>query len=222
LPASNNAIVVDPISVIASALADTARRHAAALLGRQEVQALLDHVKTTHPAAVKGIVPELAGLGLVQRVLQHLVREEVSIRDIVAILEAIGDEAEWTKDAATIGEAARRRLSPAICAALASSDGCIAAAALDAELEERLVAAIGAGDRGPVLLLDQQAAHSLAEHLRSIARDHVGRAVIVCRQALRLPLARFAELCDVRVTVLGLAEVAAGYRVDIRQSCALA
>ena len=78
--ASAEAISVDPIAVLTSKLGMVAREHAATLLGRQEVQWLLDHVRRVNPAAIKGVVPELVGLGLVQRVLQHLARERVSIR----------------------------------------------------------------------------------------------------------------------------------------------
>ncbi|MBC5824901.1 MAG: FHIPEP family type III secretion protein [Candidatus Eremiobacteraeota bacterium] len=158
-------IVVDPVAVLTSKLGSVARAHAPALLGRQEVQVLLDHVRRTHPAAVKGVVPELVGLGVLQRVLQHLVRESVSIRDIVAILETIADEAEWTKDPAVIGEAARRRLAPAICASLADPNGSIHVHALDNELEAALASATVATDRGPMLGLDVPAAQRLAEKL---------------------------------------------------------
>jgi flagellar biosynthesis protein FlhA len=212
-PAIDGAIVIDPIAVVTSRLAGVARQHAAALLGRQEVQNLLDHVRKSHPAAVKGIVPEVASLGLVQRVLQHLARERVSIRDFVAILETIADEAERTKDASVIGEAVRRRLAPAICGAVADASGRIAAAVMSAESETRLLETIVADDRGPVLALDLEAARSFATELRENALRFNGRAVIVCAQGLRLPLARFAELCGADAAVLGFAEIAPGFVV---------
>jgi flagellar biosynthesis protein FlhA len=214
----DEAIVVDPIAVLTSRLAAVAREHAPSLLGRQEVQNLIDHVRKTHPAAVKGVVPEIAPLGLVQRVLQHLVREAVSVRDIVAILETIADEAERTKDAAAIGEAARRRLSPAICATLADGRGEIHAAVLSPDLESELVAALIADDRGPLLALDLEPARALAAKLRAIASKAQGRPVVICTQPLRLPLARFAETCGTHVAVLGFAEVAPGYAIHPKET----
>lgn len=218
-PSHDEAIVVDPIAVLTSNLALVARDHAAALLGRQEVQQLLDHVRRTNPAAVKGVVPELAGLGLVQRVLQHLLRERVSIRDLVAILETIADEVEYTKDPLLIGEAARRRLAPTICAALADASGIIAAVALSAAVERRMGEAVD--ERNVALALEPEGARLLAEALQEAAASHLGRA-IVCAPALRLPLARFAETCGARVAVLSLAEIAPGFAVEVKSTIALA
>lgn len=210
--AAPGAIIVDPIAVLASRLGAVARENAASLLGRQEVNDLLEHVRKTHPAAVKGVVPELAGLGLVQRVFQHLAREGVSIRDVVAILETVADEAERTKDAAVIGEAVRRRLAPSICDMHADGDGRILAAVPSPELEAAMSDAVVEGEHGPVLALDVDAARALARELRSIALREE-RTVVCSSQAVRLPLARFAEACGIRLSVLGLAEIAPGYAV---------
>ena len=209
---AKNAVVVDPIAVLASRLGSVAREHAASLLGRQEVNDLIDHIRKTNPAAVKGVVPEVASLGLVQRVLQHLARESVSIRDVVAILETIADEAERTRDAYAIGEAVRRRLAPSICEAHADGDGRIAAAVLSPALEAHMVESIVVDDRGPALALDVDVATHLAGMLSSLAtRD--ARPVVCCSQAVRAALARFADACGVRTTVIGLGEVAPGYAV---------
>ncbi|HLX03594.1 MAG TPA: FHIPEP family type III secretion protein, partial [Trinickia sp.] len=204
------AIVVDPIAVLTSSLGIAARKHAAALLGRQEVQQILDHVRKTQPAAVRGVVPELAGVGLVQRVLQHLAREGVSIRDIAAILETIADEVERTKDAAAIGEAARRRLAPSICASIADTQGRINAAVPSAECEDALGETIFAEEFGPALALDVDQAGALERRLQAI--DASG-ATICCAQSIRLPLARFAESCGIHVPVVGFAEIAPGFSV---------
>ncbi len=212
-PIADGAIVVDPMAVVASALAAAAREHAASLLGRQDVQHMVDHVRRLQPAAIKGVVPEIASLGLVQRVLAHLVSEGVSVRDVVAILETIGDEAERTKDAATIGEAVRRRLAPMICASVAAADGSIRAAVPVAEAEERMAEAVVIDDRGPALALEIAEARALADRLGAIANGAAGRPVVCCGQAVRLPLARFAASCGVRATVIGFAEVATGYSV---------
>jgi flagellar biosynthesis protein FlhA len=209
----DGAIVVDPVAVLTSKLAVIAREHAASLLGRQEVQNLVDHVRKSSPAVVKGVIPEIAGIGLVQRVLQQLAREGVSIRDIVAILESIADEVERTKDVAVIGEAARRKLAPSICASLADGGGQIEAAVLTPAYEARLIDATIADERGPALALDVDDAAALAARMHALAPANGRRIVICCAQPVRLPLARFAELCDAKVSVLGFAEVAAGYAI---------
>jgi flagellar biosynthesis protein FlhA len=217
-PVTDGAIVVDPIAVVTSKLASVAREHSAALLGRQEVQNLIDHVRKQHPAAVKGVVPEIASLGLVQRVLSHLVRERVSVRDIVAILEVIADEAERTKDASAIGEAARKRLAPAICASIADERGHIAAVALAPDYESQLAAAVVEDERGPMLALELDAAQAFGHALTDTARRNGGRATLICAQSIRFPIARFAAMCGAGLTVLGLAEVAATYAVEVRET----
>ncbi|MDQ6766305.1 MAG: flagellar biosynthesis protein FlhA, partial [Candidatus Eremiobacteraeota bacterium] len=211
-------VVVDPLAVLASALDRVARNNAVALLGRQDVQSLLDNLRQTQPAAVKGVVPETASLGLVQRVLQHLVRERVSVRDISAIVETIADEAENTRDASLIGEAVRRRLAASICSSLAGSDNVIRAAALSIKLESQFAAATIQSDRGPVFGLDPLDAARTAERLLAYQQDVGARGVIVCSQSLRLPLARFIETLGGTLNVLGLAEVVPGYTVNVAET----
>ena len=212
------AVVVDPIAVLTSTLAAVVRGNAADLLGRQEVQTLLDNLKQTQPAAIKGVVPEQVSLGLVQRVLQHLVRERVSIRDIASIIETIAEESENGRDPATIGEAARRRLAPSICSSLADNGNVIRAAALSMALESRLAAAIVMVERGPILGMEPGLAADFAVKLQTFRRAASRRTAIVCSQSLRLPLARFIEALGADIAVLGLAEVVPGYTVNVLET----
>jgi flagellar biosynthesis protein FlhA len=221
LPGDDSAgdlVAVDPPAIVATALDGVVRVHAAALLGRQEVQQLLDTLKTAQPAAVKGIVPETVSLALVQRVLQHLVREEVSVRDMATIIETLAEEAETSRDPSRIGEAVRRRLAAAICAALADERNVIRAAALAAGLESQVAAAVVPTDQGPQLGLAPQTAMRLSAALVAYEGRAGARAVIVCSQSLRLPLARFAHLCGTRLRVLGLAEVVVGYTINVAET----
>ena len=219
--AQGGIVTVDPIAVLTSTLDRVVRRNAAALLGRQEVQSLLDNLKALQPAAVKGVVPEIASLGLVQRVLQHVLRERVSVRDIAAIVETIADEAENTRDVSVIGEAVRRRLAPAICAALAGVDNVIRAAALSMNLESNMAAALVTGERGPVLGLAPAVATTVADRLLALERREGARAVIVCSQSLRLALARFIEALGGTIAVLGFAEVVPGYTINIAETISI-
>lgn len=211
----DDTISVDALAVLTSTLARVVRGHAAELLGRQEVQLLLDNLKQTQPAVVKGVVPEQVSLSLVQRVLQHLVRERVSIRDIGAIVELIADESEATRDASIIGEAARRRLAPGICAAVSDAANRIEAAALSMSLESRLAGAIVVVEKGPLLGLEPSTAAAFAQRLQGFARRTAPHSTIVCSQSLRLPLARFVEAIGADIGILGLAEVVPGYTVHI-------
>ncbi|HXW50898.1 MAG TPA: flagellar biosynthesis protein FlhA [Candidatus Acidoferrales bacterium] len=210
-------IVVDPLAVLASALDRVVRANAAALLGRQDVQQLLDHLKQAQPAAVKGVVPELASLGLVQRVLQHLVREHVSVRDMATIVESIAEEAENTRDPSQIGEAVRRRIAASICATLADREGIIKVAALSIRLESQMAAALVVGERGPLFGFEPDVAGRIARALQGY-QERARSGIIVCSQSLRLPLARFIEAFGGDVRVLGLGEIVPGYTINVTET----
>jgi Flagellar biosynthesis pathway, component FlhA len=106
--------VVDAESVIVTHLTETIRGHVAELLTRQDVRALLDRLKESNAAVVEEVVPELLSVGEIQRVLQALLREGVSIRDLGAIVEAVGDRARITRDPVLLAEYARQALGRAI------------------------------------------------------------------------------------------------------------
>ena len=108
--------VVDAESVIVTHLTETIRAHAADLLTRQETRQLLDQLKEVNAAVVDEVVPDVLSLGEIQRVLQALLREGVSIRDLGAVVEAIGDKARLTRDPAMLAEYARQALGRTIVA----------------------------------------------------------------------------------------------------------
>jgi flagellar biosynthesis protein FlhA len=98
-------VVVEPTTVVATHLMETLKGNAAELLGRQEVQEMVETLKKSHPALVEEIIPGKVSLSVLHRVLQRLLRERVPIRDLVTILEALGDGAESTKDPEALTEA---------------------------------------------------------------------------------------------------------------------
>jgi flagellar biosynthesis protein FlhA len=124
--------VVDPQTVVVTHLTEVIRRHAHELLGRQEVQGLLDHLAKARPKVVEELVPQLLPVGGVQKVLQNLLREGVSIRDLATVLEAVADHATRTKDTDVLTEHARRALGRAITQKLAGPDGTLALVTLEA------------------------------------------------------------------------------------------
>ena len=133
--------VVDPSTVIATHLSETIRRHAPGLLGRQEVQGLLDKLKETHPAVVEGLVPGTLPLGIVHRTLQRLLGEGVSIRDLPVILEVLGDAGAVTRDPGLLAEHARAALAEAVCRPHLGPDGVLRALVLSPEAERELAEA---------------------------------------------------------------------------------
>ncbi|MBM4357984.1 MAG: flagellar biosynthesis protein FlhA [Deltaproteobacteria bacterium] len=130
--------VVDHATVIATHFGELIRNHAHRLLGRQEVQHLLELLAKKYPKLVDDVVPSLLSLGDVLRVLRNLLRERISIRDMRTIMEALADLSEQTKDSEQLTELVRERLATQITAAVKGRDGAVAALALDPRLEETL------------------------------------------------------------------------------------
>ena len=115
--------VVDPESVVVTHLTETIRGHAADLLTRQETRQLLDQLKEVNAAVVDEVVPDVLSVGEIQRVLQSLLREGVSVRDLGAVVEAIGDKARLTRDVAMLAEYARQALGRTIVAPYLDAEG---------------------------------------------------------------------------------------------------
>jgi flagellar biosynthesis protein FlhA len=130
--------VVDHSTIIATHLAETLRSHAHRLLGRQELQGLLDVLAKSAPKLVDDVVPTLLPLGDLLRVLRNLLREGVSIRDLRSILEGVADATASTKDPEQLTELVRERLAPQLTAQLRAEDGTVAALAIAPRLEGHL------------------------------------------------------------------------------------
>jgi len=128
--------VVDAESVVATHLTEVIRSHAAEILTREQVTRLLDNLKESSAHLVEEVHPKLLATGEVQKVLQSLLRERVSIRNLEAILEALGDCAARTKDAEILTEYARNALGRAICRSLAEPDGKLYVVSADPKMED--------------------------------------------------------------------------------------
>ena len=201
--------VVDPSSVITTHLTETIRRHARDLLGRQEVQALIDVLKPSHPSVVESLVPALLPLGTVQKVLQNLLAEGVSIRDLALILEVLADAAPSTKDPVLLTESARQALGRAICRSLAAADGTLKVFTLSPALEQMLADALSEGDQGRYLALDprtaQRVIESIAQAVGKVSLE--GTPVILCSPAVRPHLRRLTERYLPHLAILSYNEI---------------
>jgi flagellar biosynthesis protein FlhA len=130
--------VVDQTSVLSTHLAEVIRLHAYELLTRQETKRLLDRLSESHPKLVEELVPKMLSLGEVQKVLQQLLREQVSVRDLPSILETLLDAAATNKHPVMLVEAARQGLGRALVRPLLSDDGGLRVLTLDHNIEEEL------------------------------------------------------------------------------------
>jgi flagellar biosynthesis protein FlhA len=210
--------VVDGESVIVTHLTETIRKHAAELLTRQDVRGLLDQLKSTNEAVVNEIVPDVLTLGEIQRVLQGLLSEGVSIRDLSTIVEAVGDKARLTRDPVLLAEYARQALGRAITAPYLDANHTLHAITLDPAVEAEVAAAITQTTEGEFLAMEPARAHAVLTALRAQADAgglHGGlRPVLLCSARVRRHLRRLAEQALPQLAVCSYNEIAAGISVE--------
>ena len=202
--------VVDPGSAIATHLSELIKRHAHELLGRQEVQGLLDQLGKNHPKLVEEVIPNLIPLGTLVRVLSHLLREGVPIRDLRTILETIADHAATTKDADILTEVARQALGRTITKQYLAPDGSLPIIGLDPRLDRTLADQANAAGQGTQWVPDPLVAQKLLTALKAAAERMVGRGhqpVILCSPSLRRHLRKLTDRILHSVPILGLNEV---------------
>ncbi len=202
--------VVNPASVITTHLAEVIRSHCEELLGRQEVQRLLDRLAKTHPKVVEELVPGLLPLGVIQKVLQNLVRERVSIRDLLTIMETLADYATYTKDPDLLTEYVRQRLGRALTKALESPDRRLFVYTLDPFIEDLLKDSLQRSEYGVYLALAPETAEDLLKALRQAAEQAAQEnhpPVVVCSPTVRRHLARLLERYLPQLRVLAHSEL---------------
>jgi flagellar biosynthesis protein FlhA len=209
--------VVDAESVVVTHLTETIRVHASELLTRQETRQLLDQLKEVNAAVVDEVVPDVLSVGEIQRVLQALLREGVSVRDLGAVVEAIGDKARLTRDVSMLAEYARQALGRTIVAPYLDSENTLRAIAIDPALEQEIAEALVQTADGEFLAMDPTRAHALidacseqVEH--ALARG--GRPVMLCSARVRRHLRGLCEQRLPQLAVCSYNEIAAGVSVE--------
>jgi flagellar biosynthesis protein FlhA len=209
--------VVDPESVIVTHLTETIRRHADELLTRQETKKLLDTLKEQNAAAVEEVVPDKLGVGEVQRVLQHLLREGVSIRDLGTVLESIGDRAAITRDPALLAEYARQSLARNITAGYVDETKTLRAISLDPTLEQEIAESVTQTHEGEYLAMEPIRAQAVVGSLSGQVEQATGmgvRPVLVCSSRIRRHLRRLVEQALPQLPVVSYNEIVPGIRVE--------
>lgn len=208
--------VVDASSVITTHLTEIIKNYAHELLGKQDVQRLLDNLSKTHPKVVEDLVPSLLNLGAVQKVLQNLLRERVSIRDIQTILEALSDYAGMTKDTDMLTEYVRQSLGRSITKQLQNPDGSISVIAMDPKTERLIIESVQATPQGAYLSLDPMAAEKITESLKKSFAESISKGyqpVILCSQAIRRFVKRLVERVSSSIMVVSHSEITPNTKV---------
>ncbi len=197
--------VVDLSTVIATHLTEVIRSNISELLGRQELQTLLDGVKQNAPKVVEDLIPSVLQTGTVLKVLKNLLREGVSIRDLKTVLEAHGEMAPHQKDANFLTEHVRAALSRTITKKLVGFDGQLTLLTLDKHVEETIASGIIQTDQGPQLSLDPEFVRQFVSQLNEQASQllqETSQAVVLCSPLIRFHVKQLVDRFIPNVTVL--------------------
>lgn len=210
-------MVTDPTNVLITHLAEIVKNHAHEILSRQEVQVMINKVKEKHPVVVKELIPEMLTLGSVQKVLQNLIRERVSIRDLATILEKLTDFAKINQEADTLSELIRQSLSRQICSALMNEQSIIPVITLDPKVEQAVQESIQQTAQGAVLALNpqisQQILAKLANEVQS-ATNAGHNPVILCNPQIRPHVKKLTDRNFPALTVLSYNEIAPKIKIQ--------
>ncbi len=213
----NGYTVVDPGSVLITHLSETLKSNAHHLIGRQEVQSLVDYIKQTQPALVAELLPDLVNLGIIQRVLQNILREGLAITNLPLILEGIGDFASLSKNPDDLSELVRRRLGLYFVPELEVRPGVVRAVTLDPRLEQWLGTKVQRSATDVGLALDPTTTRHLLEELNRRTGELTAQgqpAVLVVGTEIRLPIKRFFESSYPRLNVLAFQELPAATEIE--------
>ena len=209
--------VVDPATVITTHIKETIRRCAPELLGRQEVQGLIDKFKETNPKVVEELIPNMLSLGKVQKVLQNLLKENISIRDLRTILEQLADYSTITKDADILTEYVRQALSRSITKQYQSTDGSVAVLTLEKGVEDIIESSVQKTDVTSYLALEPNIAERIITRVKTaveLATPHMeGQPVLLVSPTIRMYLRRLMERFLPDLVILSHNEIAATARI---------
>ncbi|MBI3568666.1 MAG: flagellar biosynthesis protein FlhA [Gemmatimonadetes bacterium] len=203
-------VVVEPTTMVATHLMETIKANAAELLGRQDVQEMVETLKKTHPALVEEVIPAKLSLGVLHRVLQRLLRERVPIRDLVTILEAVGDNGDQVKDPEQLTEHVRRALGNVIAHQFMGDDGALRGITLGPRLEASLMGLFTprAAQPGTSLLTPDSLAGLLRElQLLSATAPDARTMPLIVPPGLRIGVRRLVEPVMPSLPVVSLAEL---------------
>ena len=188
--------VVDPPSIIATHLTEIIRQHIAELLTRQDVQNLINNVKENNSSLVEELVPKLLGLGEIQKVLQNLLKEGISIRDLLTILETLADYAPTTRDTDILTEYVRQSLKRAISTKYFPSHETTSVLTLDPKIEQEIMGSVKQTETGAFLNLDPARSkailNAVGEEIKKL--ENMGKTpIIMTSPIVRMYFKRLTE-----------------------------
>jgi len=202
--------VVDIPTVLITHLSDVIKKHAHELLGRQDVQKLLDIIKESHPKVVEELIPSLMSLGGVGKVLQNLLKEQVPIRDLLTILETLADWAPVIKDTELLTEYVRQALARTITKLYQTQQGSIPVMTLDQDVEKSFFDSLQQTDKGSFVSIDpdfaQKIIKSLMQNLEEFSKLNY-QPIVLCSPQIRPHFKSFTDRFIPNLVVLSYNEI---------------
>ncbi len=199
--------VVDPPSIVATHLTEIIKSHAYELLGRQEVQTLINGMRNDYSAVIDELIPNLMNLGEIQKVLQNLLREQVSIRNLLTILETLADAAPLGKDVDYLTETVRQALARQICHQYLDNQ-ILTAITFDQKWEEAIAAGIETTELGSIVSLEPRLVQSLFREIQnSVQSSALIYPIVIVSPSIRMALKRLTERIIPNLIVLSFAEI---------------
>lgn len=202
--------VVDPTTVMVTHLTETIKNHSYELLGRQEVKLIVDSVKEKYSAVVEELIPDLLTIGELQKVLQNLLRERVSIKDMVTIMESLADNSRTTKDIEILTEYVRFALGRSICNSLVDENGAVTVVTLDPQIEDLVGNNIQKSMQGSFPAIDPDTTGRILNSIKSVLDSvyfYENQPVILVSPKIRPAFRKLIEMVFPAVNVLSLNEI---------------
>jgi len=209
--------VIDCSSVIATHLMEVIKTYAADLLGRQEVQILIDNLRATHPVVIDELIPGIMTVGEVQKILQNLLKERLSIRNLLLVSEKLADEARNSKDPVYLTEKVRQALARSICQDYRLPDGTMPVITLEPVVESQIAETVQHPDKDTYAALDPDTIRRIyASLLREVEKvTTMGfQPIVLCSQTVRLYFKRLTERVLPNLVVLSYNEILAEVMVE--------
>jgi flagellar biosynthesis protein FlhA len=213
----NGYTVVDAASVLITHLTETLRDYSSSLLEREGTQKLIDMVKEKNPTLISELLPDLVNVGLIQRVLQNLLREKVPIKNLTLILETIADYASLTKNPDDLSEQVRRKIGIYFVADYEASPGVLQCLTLDPSLEQTLGQRVKRNQFEIGLMMDPNMAHHILEQMKPRVQEMINQGLIplvITTAELRLAFQRFFEPSFPRLAVLSYQEIPSDLQIQ--------
>jgi flagellar biosynthesis protein FlhA len=202
--------VVDPPSVVATHMTEIIKKHAHELLGRQETKALVENVKESYPALVDELIPSVLSLGDVQKVLVKLLREKISVRDLVTILETLADYGSYTKDHEILTEYVRQALSRQITQQYTTSGDSLKVITVGPSLEKKIAESVQQSDQGSYLALDPNSTQVIYQKISDQVSKLIQagqQPIVLTSPTIRMYLRQLLERTMQDIPVLSYSEL---------------